>query len=59
MTLAKPGRPQGPRKQDTSCEIPRLNSAELFRGQNRLVIMHQGGEYLLQITRQGKLILTK
>jgi hemin uptake protein HemP len=38
---------------------PRISSTELFAGQLRLLIEHQGVEYLLQITRQGKLILTK
>lgn len=37
----------------------RCSSAELFRGHERLVIEHRGEEYLLRITRQGKLILTK
>jgi hemin uptake protein HemP len=39
--------------------IRRLCSHELFAGQSRLLIEHDGIEYLLQITRQGKLILTK
>lgn len=37
----------------------RLCSNELFAGQSRLLIEHDGMSYLLQITRQGKLILTK
>lgn len=37
----------------------RLCSNDLFAGQSRLLIEHDGGNYLLQITRQGKLILTK
>jgi len=36
-----------------------LNSSELFRGRTRIEIEHQGQLYRLQITRQGKLILTK
>ncbi|PVV10007.1 MAG: hypothetical protein B6D77_08835 [gamma proteobacterium symbiont of Ctena orbiculata] len=59
MSPSPSDRPPSPRKQESPCETPRLNSVELFRGRSRLVIMHQGGEYLLQITRQGKLILTK
>lgn len=31
----------------------------LLDGDSRLRIEHEGVEYLLQITRQGKLILTK
>lgn len=37
----------------------RISSSELLRGKTRLRIEHQGEEYLLQLTRQGKLILTK
>lgn len=36
-----------------------IRSHELFAGQTRIRILHEGVEYLLQITRQGKLILTK
>jgi len=39
--------------------LRRLSSNELFDGKSRVVIEHGGIEYLLQITRQGKLILTK
>ncbi|MBT3023211.1 MAG: hemin uptake protein HemP [Candidatus Thiodiazotropha sp. (ex Lucina aurantia)] len=42
-----------------SKEELRLSSSMLFQGHNRLLIEHQGCEYRLQITRQGKLILTK
>lgn len=34
-------------------------SADLFQGQKRVHIAHNGGVYQLQATRQGKLILTK
>ncbi len=39
--------------------VPRLSTVELFRGHNRIEIDHKGETYRLQITRQGKLILTK
>lgn len=38
---------------------PRVSSVELFRGRQRIIIVHRGNEYRLQITRAGKLILTK
>jgi hemin uptake protein HemP len=38
---------------------PRLNSRLLFGTQNEIVIEHQGDEYRLRITSNGKLILTK
>lgn len=37
----------------------RLCSPALFRGGRELVIIHQGQEYRLRITRADKLILTK
>jgi hemin uptake protein HemP len=37
----------------------RLHSSALFGDAKQLVIEHQGAEYRLRITRQGKLILTK
>jgi len=36
-----------------------VRSSDLFRGEKELVISHRGEEYLLRITRTGKLILTK
>ncbi|MCG7872289.1 MAG: hemin uptake protein HemP [Candidatus Thiodiazotropha lotti] len=44
---------------DTPISIPRLSSESLLQGQSRLVIVHNGDEYILRITRQGKLLLTK
>lgn len=45
---------------DDECLSPRrLSSNDLFAGHSRLLIEHDGADYLLQITRQGKLILTK
>ena len=39
--------------------VRRLSSSELLAGSNRVLIEHRGVEYRLQLTRQGKLILTK
>lgn len=38
---------------------PILDSRELFGGHRRLTIRHGDNLYRLQITRQGKLILTR
>ncbi len=43
----------------SSATPPRLDSETLFAGASVVLIQHQGCEYRLQITRQGKLILTK
>ncbi len=36
-----------------------VSSADLFLGRKELIIVHGSEEYRLQITRAGKLILTK
>ncbi len=38
---------------------PHLQSAALFAGAREVIIEHGTEEYRLQITKQGKLILTK
>lgn len=40
-------------------DTPRLNTAQLFRHCNEIVIEHRGEHYRLRLTRQDKLILTK
>jgi len=37
---------------------PRVSSASLFGRHRELVVEHNGREYRLQMTRNGKLILT-
>jgi len=39
--------------------VPIVDSQTLLQGQTCLHIRHQGELYRLQLTRQGKLILTK
>ncbi len=39
--------------------VPVYRSRDLFREGKRVHIEHDAGTYTLQITRQGKLILTK
>ena len=38
---------------------PRIQSDDLFNGRREIVIVHQGMEYRLHITKADKLILTK
>lgn len=42
-----------------AAERPRVSSEKLFSGARRMIIEHNGANYILQITRAGKLILTK
>jgi hemin uptake protein HemP len=37
----------------------RITTADLMQGAREIIILHQGEEYLLRITKTGKLILTK
>lgn len=38
---------------------PRLDSREILRGSSAVEIDHAGQRYLLRVTRENKLILTK
>jgi hemin uptake protein HemP len=40
-------------------EPPLISTEQLFQDQNTLRIAHEGNFYLLRITRENKLILTK
>lgn len=51
--------PSGPRAAREGLTTRRLASASLFRGAHEVVIVHEGQEYRLRITKANKLILTK
>ncbi|HAC34480.1 MAG TPA: hypothetical protein DCF45_08180, partial [Gammaproteobacteria bacterium] len=52
------GQPTSSARRD-SAKPPRHQSSELCGSSDRAVIIHNGDHYLLRITRNGKLILTK
>lgn len=37
----------------------RITTTELMQGAREIIVLHHGEEYLLRITKSGKLILTK
>jgi hemin uptake protein HemP len=37
----------------------RISTADLMQGAREIIVLHHGEEYLLRITKSGKLILTK
>ena len=37
----------------------RIGSTDLMQGAREVIIVHEGEEYVLRITKSGKLILTK
>ena len=39
--------------------VKRLSVSSLLQNANTLILEHQGQDYILRVTRNGKLILTK
>ena len=37
----------------------RIKTVDLMQGERELILLHEGEEYILRITKTGKLILTK
>ena len=50
--------PAPPRGGEDEPGLPRVRSDALLGARGELVILHQGREYRLRITQNGKLILT-
>ncbi|MGR4845517.1 hemin uptake protein HemP [Rhizobium sp. WSM1274] len=48
-----------PLQSEPAAQYRIVESADLFRGTNEIMIRHDGLVYRLKITRQGKLILNK
>lgn len=44
---------------EASTRRPRIESDEILRGNSTVEIEHAGQRYLLRVTRENKLILTK
>ena len=57
-TNASPNPPERRHAPERPRATPRVASAELFSGGRELVIDHEGRQYCLRITQNGKLILT-
>jgi len=52
-------RPQPPAALAPGPQRKRISTADLMQGAREIIVLHQGEEYLLRITKAGKLILTK
>lgn len=57
ISATKPPAPPSP--PPTSAERPRVSSRQLLQGASAVEIEHAGQCYLLRVTRENKLILTK
>lgn len=51
--------PTSPEDDPASPEIRRINTADLFQGSREIILLHNGEDYRLRLTRADKLILTK
>jgi len=43
----------------SNASLPRVDSGQILQGANTVEIEHAGQRYLLRVTRENKLILTK
>jgi hemin uptake protein HemP len=59
MTPQNPSEPISPDYYMPRPPRQRVSTTDLMRGVRELVLLHDGQEYILRITRTGKLILTK
>ncbi len=57
MTTQPPASP--PNLADSSSARPRIESEQILHGNRTVEIDHEGQRYLLRVTRENKLILTK
>ena len=59
MRIDIPAKPEATQPLQPWPRRRRISSAELMQGAREVVIVHEGEEYVLRITKTGKLILTK
>jgi hemin uptake protein HemP len=59
MNAEMPSTPSKPEPQLSWPHRKRVRTADLMQGAREVVIVHEGEEYILRITKAGKLILTK
>ena len=57
MSHEKEAAKTGPRSDAPKKKV--VESEALFQGRSEIIIRHQGADYRMKITRQGKLILNK
>ena len=53
-----PSEPPNPRFYVPRPPRQRVSTTDLMRGSGELILLHEGKEYILRITKSGKLILT-
>jgi hemin uptake protein HemP len=59
MNMQNPSQPGETRFYAPRPPRQRVSTTDLMRGGRELILLHEGEEYILRITKTGKLILTK
>ena len=59
MKIERPKQPPEPVVRVVWSQRRRIRTIDLMQGEREIILLHQGEEYLLRITKTGKLILTK
>jgi hemin uptake protein HemP len=59
MNIESPKQPQEPAAQTSWSQRRRIRTTDLMQGEREIILLHEGEEYVLRITKTGKLILTK
>jgi hemin uptake protein HemP len=59
MHTKNPPQPSQTRYGTARPQRQRVSTTELMRGGREVILLHEGQEYVLRITKTGKLILTK
>jgi hemin uptake protein HemP len=59
MNTEIPSRPGEPIPHLPGRQLTRIHIIDLMQGAREVILLHEGEEYRLRITKAGKLILTK
>jgi hemin uptake protein HemP len=59
MNTKNPPQPSQTRYGTARPQRQRVSTTDLMRGGREVILLHEGEEYVLRITRTGKLLLTK
>lgn len=59
MKIESPKQPQEPAARTSWSQRRRIRTTDLIQGEREIILVHAGEEYVLRITKTGKLILTK
>ena len=59
MNIEQSEQPHEPVMRTSWAQRRRISTIDLMQGEREIILLHEGEEYVLHITKTGKLILTK